>query len=95
MQGIIELSLCICYHFWDLYNVSFSFESEILCEIARIHDIIYSWFGGFAEKQFVVITEGGGGGGNLLRFWVGMCPIRTKSRPITRAKFFIKNTKNL
>ena len=31
-----------------------------------------------------------GEGGNLPRFWVGMCPGRTKSRPITRAKFFIQ-----
>ena len=31
------------------------------------------------------------GRGNLARFWVGMCPGRTrKSRPITRAKFIIE-----
>ena len=38
--------------------------------------------------------RGGGGGGNLPRFWVGMCPAEPKSRPITRANFFIKSHKN-
>ena len=49
--------------------------------------------GDSAIKCLLHSTGGGGGGGSLPRFWVGMCPSRTKKQKsiaITQAKFFIE-----
>ena len=51
-----------------------------------------AWNRDFALTQAteVYMWSISGGGGQLAQIYVGMCPGRTKSRPITRAKFFIQ-----
>ena len=46
-------------------------------------------------QNYVHLKEGGGGGGQLARFWVGMCPGRTKMQTLNLGKTFHWNTKNV